>query len=783
MLRNYLVVAVRNLLRHKVYSAINVCGLCIGLASCGLVLLLVQHELSYDRFHSHRDSIHRVLRGTSATTPYALGQVLVKSFPEDLEVVRLARSWRRQVERGDKRFVEEGFVYADASFFEIFSFPLAQGDRSEALRQPFTVVITQAIARKYFGDADPMGKTLTIGGDHDYVVSGVAHDAPSNSHFRFDLVATLVGAEAVLPRISLGHWGMSNFYTYLLLRDPGEAAELEPRLSDAIVGPMKAKNPELSPPTLRLQSVKDIHLSGGYIKHDIAPQSDVTYVAIWTGVACLILLIGVINFVNLTTARSVARVKEVGIRKVVGARRKQLVWQFLGESVIITGVAFLAALALVDLFLPLFRDISGRPLPDTWEGNWAFLGAFGGISLLTGLAAGCYPGLWLSSFQPARILRGRAGVTPGGTATRRALVVAQFAISIALIICAAIVHRQVNFLKTKRLGFNTDLVMATGTPPDRETFKSRVAMLASVTSVTSASHLPPGGLGLRQIYRLPGSDEDLWINTLHVDQDYFRTLGVPLAEGRVFRADLPTDRKATMVLNESAVKHLGLETPLGTLIRSTQLGGEGSVIGVVKDFHLEPLYQSIRPTVFLFQPNGAWRIAIRIARNENLAHAVSLIEQKWEEHAPEEVFEYHFLDDRIEAQYRNEEKAGRTVSGFSALALVVSCLGLLGLSSCTIGSRVKEIGIRRAMGAQAASIAFLLTKGFIAVVVAANAFAWPIAYFAMGRWLQHFPYRTELGLSVFLIGGLIALLLAIATVSYQAIKAALRNPVDALRCE
>ena len=789
MFRNYLTVALRNLFRQKLYSSVNILGLAVGMACCTLILLFVRDEWRYDRYHPHSERIYRVTRsGKTARTPFPLADVVRGDFPEVRQVVRFSFLWQRTVGHGNKRFKEEAFVYADPNVFEVFAFPLAKGNPQRALEKPLSIVITQEMARKYFGEGDPLGKVLRVENRHDYTVTGVLEDIPENSHFRFDFMATLVGCEQVFWKGMLEQWGAENFFTYLLVAEGTDAGGLGKRITDVIAPHVRKHSSDLSAPELQLQRLLDIHLFSGDFGWDIAPQGNIAHVGIFSAIAVFVLLLGCINFVNLATARSLRRAWEVGLRKVVGASRRQLIGQFLGEAFLLSGIAFLLALALVELALPGFNAFTGKSLALFSSGNRAVLVALLGIGLFTGLLSGSYPAFYLSGFRPAAVLKDRLASGRRGLLLRRALVVFQFCIAIALVIGTAVIYGQLRFLRSSDLGFRSDHVLVVDTPyspSDRErneAFGSRLMQSPNVVSVTRANLVPSDDLGVSSTFQVEGGDQKVWLRCVQVWYGYFRTFGIDVVAGRSFSPDMATDEETGIMLNESAVRALGLEQPLETRIRSGLRGNMCRVVGVVRDVHFESLYNRIRPMAFQMHTSSAWKMAVRI-RPENVPETLAFVREKWTQAAPEEVFDYRFVDESFDRRYRSEEKAVQAVGVFTALAVCVACLGLFGLVAYTVDSRTREIGIRKVLGASAPNIVLLLSKEFIILVALANVVAWPVAYFAMQRWLQRFAYQVDLGIWTFVVSGALALAVALATVSAQAVRAALANPVDAMRYE
>ena len=783
MLGNYLKVAVRHLLRHRLYSLINIAGLAVGMAACILILLLVRDELSYDRHHEKADQIYRVLQGRSARTSYPPGAILRDAVPEVVEMVRLCK-WGRLVSYSEKRFEEQDFIYADPNVFAVFTFPLLKGDPQTALAEPFSIVITEEMARKYFGDEDPVGKVLRTDNKHDYTVTGVLEKMPRASHFTFDFLATFVGAEKVFYENMLTHWGVSNFYTYLVLHESSSIPALEEKMSALIAPVIEEKHPELTPPHLVLQPLLDTHLHSANLWGDIEVQGNITWVYVFSAIAAVILLIACINFTNLSTARSVERMREVGMRKVVGACRRHLVGQFMGESVFLTFIALLIGLALVELFLPFFNTLVDKKLGLFAGESRGVLWGLVGIALCVGIAAGSYPALYLSAFRPVEVLEGKVRSGRGGLLFRRGLVLLQFAISIALIAGTGVVYRQMEFMRHKDLGFDKEHVavveMSGG---DIELFKAEVAQHPGIVSLAGASDVPPDSY-FRSAPIIPegASERTKWARLIVVDYDLIETLGLALVAGRAFSSAFGTDEEEGLILTEAAVAALGWESPEAALGKRCQIDGERTVVGVLKDFHFESLHAPVSPMAFEVRPSSTWLLVVRM-RGDRIPETLDFLKGKWAAQFPDWPFDYWFVDQSFDRAYRAEERTGRVAGGAALLTIFVACLGLFGLASFTAEQRTKEIGIRKVLGASVPGIVALLSKEVSWLVIGANAVAWPVAYLAMDRWLQEFAYRIDPGVEIFALGGLLALAIAWLTVGWQAVRAALTNPVEALRYE
>ena len=798
MFKNYLKIALRMLKRHKTYSFINIAGLAIGLACCLLILLYVQYERSYDRYHENADLIYRVVeeldffgnKSHMAITPASFAPAMKNEFPEVKDAVRFMKGNFSEdkvlVTHGTDNYYEDKWYFADHSVFEIFTFPLVKGDPKTALKEPFTVVLSEEKARKYFGDEDPVGKILTLNDRYsqsDFTVNGVLKEIPENSHFRFDFLASFSTMDKRFPEW-VQNWFNHMYYTYLLLDGNSSPEALEGKFTDLVIKHAgKQAGAVLKP---HLQPLTSIHLYS-HLESEIEANSDAAYVYIFAAVALFILMIACINFMNLATARSSYRTREVGMRKVVGARRSQLVRQFLGESILFSFIALPLAVVMMELLLPAFRAFTDRDLGFNYLNNWPILFILIGITLVVGCVSGIYPALFLSAFKPIKVLKGKLSSGSRGISLRRGLIVFQFAVSIILITATGIVLSQVRYIRTTKLGFNKDQVLVLNIKDKElrtkyEVIKAELSKNPSILKVTASSGIP-GRVSHNWFFRTEGLQEkkekpSMWV--MMVDHDFIQTLGMEIVEGRDFSRSFTTDEKDAIILNESAVKKYGWGSPLGRNIKTEN--NDGYVIGVVKDFHFKSFYQQIEPVMIYISPRYFEFMSVRIVA-DRIPEAIAFLKTEWKELAPNRPLDYFFLDDDFDKVYRQEKRAGKIFGYFSVLAIFVACLGLFGLAAFTAEQRTKEIGIRKVLGAKTSNIVTLLNKEFIKWVLMANLIAWPVAYYAMSRWLQSFAYRTSIGPGVFVFSAVVALLIALLTVSSQAIKAAIANPANALRYE
>ncbi len=784
MLKSYFKIAIRTIRRHKAYAFINVTGLAVGMACCLLILLFVREELSYDRFHEKADRIYRVTWdigkfGKTAAVPASMISRFRENFPEVEAATHLTQQ-RTVIRHNEEWMEEERFYYTDDALFDVFTFPLIAGNPETALREPNTIVLTASTAQRYFGDQNPMGQTIRLHDGTDLRVTGVAKDVPSNAHFTFDALIsliTLTGAEGLsVHDQKLGFQG----WQYLLLTTPEAAATVDAKLdeimsrdSDAVVAYFGWY---FDKSTFDLQRLTDIHLYSN-LSGEAEPNSDIQYLYIFSLIALFILLLACINYMNLTTARSVNRGKEVGVRKVIGAQRGQLARQFLSESLVLSLGALVLAVVLLEVLLPVFNQLLGK----TYTLSYApeTLGLFVAVALLTGLFAGSYPAFYLARLTPVRMLRGQS--SHGGGWLRKTLVTFQFAISIVLIIATLVMQHQLSYLQNKRLGYDTEQILQIplrGNLTDQASvYKEELSRLPGVVKVSLASGVPGRG-GFVTSY---GDDDPQRVRLLFGDADYLETMGMTLVDGRNFDPERSADTTGFLI-NELGARHMGLTDKLG------QTGAEGFwkqadiPLGIVSDFHTSSLHEPIIPTVIVMD-DGQYRSAVLRLEAQRVAETLAALEAMWPRFVPDEPFEYLFLDALLADQYRAEQRLGRLFIAFSLLAILIACLGLFGLVAFTAEQRTKEIGIRKVFGATVASLVTLLSKDFLKLVVVAAVVAAPIAYLAVNRWLQDFAYRVEISWWIFLMAGLTALGIALLTVAYQAIKAALADPVESLRYE
>ncbi len=804
MIFNYLKTTLRNVKRYPTYSFINITGLAIGMACVILILLFIQDELSYDRYHEKAARICRVvdsfdvaggLEREFALTSAPFAPNLKQDFPEVEDAVRLLTR-RHMVTYQDKKYYEDFLFYVDASVFNIFTFPLAAGNPETALAAPNTIVISESTALKYFGKDDPVNKTLNIN-DQDYVVTGVMKDMPKNSHFYAQIFASMKTHEKdpELQEQFFQSWARHEFYTYLLLHEDYSPEDLQAKLPAFIekYAAQEIKTILGGRLSSRLQPLKSIHLHS-HLQMEINPNGDIKYVSIFSVIALFILLIACVNFINLATARSVNRSKEVGLRKVVGASRYQLIQQFLGESLFFTLFAFILALFVIVLVLPPFNSLTGKEITTNYLTHFTLLGSVGLLLVFVGLLSGSYPAFFASRYQPSNVLKKTVNIRSGKSCLRKGLVVFQFTISIVLFIATAVVLDQLDFLRNRKLGFNKEHVIvipirSNSIRKNAEAIKAELMQNPNITSGTITIGVP-GGIVAGDAIKLVTEEgkQTLTLRMIYADHDYVKTMGMEIVQGRDFSKSMSTDATEAFLINEAAVQELQLKNPLETQF---EWGGEeydygihkkGRVIGVVKDFQFQSLRDAINPLIIHIWPQNTFVFAIRI-RPDDIPGTVAFIESQWKDLDPAHPFEYSFMDETFDRIYRSEEKLGKIFGVFSMLAIFIAALGLFGLSLFMVEQRTKEIGVRKVLGASVGNIFTLLSKEFTILVLLANLFGWPVAYFLMHNWLENFAYRVNIGFWIFIIAAIVAFVIALVTISFQAMKAALTNPIESLRYE
>jgi putative ABC transport system permease protein len=788
MIHNYLKIALRNIKRHKGYAFMNISGLAVGMACCILILLYVKYELSYDRYHTQADHIYRILIGREgfidrpfAGSPPRLASALEDNFPEVIRACRV-KNEVTSVRYKTQFFQETRFYFVDPDFLEIFDFPLMSGNQKTAFEEPSSILITREMAQKYFGNEDPIGQVVscnTYGQSRDYRVTGVLDNVPENSHFHFDFLAPMSSLGVLRGEDYIRSWNNNAFKTYLQIAGSSSPEELEAKVEDLFVGKIPWK------PDITLENVKDIHLfSKADPNMEFEPNSDVRYLYFFSAIALFILLIACINHINLATARSARRAREIGIRKVVGAQKSQIARQFFFEALLLSLMAFLLSILLAGLFLPTFRSLVGSELKAPLS-SLAVLSGYLGIMLFTGIVSGVYPALFLSSFRPISVLKTR--FHRGGKNKpffRNILVVFQFAISAALIVSTITISNQLRYIQNKKMGFNKDYVVTSkigdqGLRENNSPLKTELMNYPNILAVsTSSGLLTDIGWGVGPDWEGKPQDLNPMFYKIGVDFNFLDLYEMDILAGRKFAKEYATDEIEAVLLNETALKETDWEDPIGRRFDG------GTVVGIVQDFHFEPLREVIKPIFFrvMTDDDRSFFLSVRI-KCEDIPVTLAFIEKTWKEFSPDYPFSYTFVDSAIESLYRTEQRIGKAIKYFSLIAIFISCLGLFGLISFTVEQRTKEIGIRKIMGASVPKIVVMLSSDFAKLVFLANITAWPITYYFMSRWLEGFAYRTALSPWIFLLTGVMTLIIALMTIGLQSIKAATANPVDSLRYE
>lgn len=793
---SHIAIALRHMSRYRGYTAINVLGLAVGLVCAILVFLYVRYELSYDRYHEKADRIYRVTLNDSARSPRELGPMLQADFPEIQHFARMLPTIGTWImKHGDRVYYEKNVYWVNNELFDVFTIPLVRGDPSHALEAPYTVVISEDTARRYFGDEDPMGKTIIA--DNGYLlltVTGVMENFPENAHFHADfLISLATGYEKFgwsgYPEI----WYVTLFYTYIVLPEGHPPSETQRKLPGFVEKHVDASYLEnLGRFELMLQPVTDIHLYS-HLEHEHGANTDVTYVYILIAIGLFILVIASVNYVNLSTAQFVHRAREIGMRKVLGASRGQLIGQCLGESVLMTSAALLIALVAVYFIAPYFDALLGQPVASALSLHPLWWLALPAVAILIGLLSGTYPALVFSSMRAIPGLKEGRPFLPGGAWSKKILVVFQFAISTALIIGTGILFSQLNFIQNKKLGFEKDQVIMISTVEEvavnYQPWKDVLLQYAGVEGVSQAITLPGlfgtiGRTSTGTMQRVEDPDHVRHdVQGFQAAVDFVETMGLELLAGRSHRGAFRNDTEwRNIVINEAALRVLGWETPeeaIGQQIRFAS-GYTHTVVGVVRDFHFRTLHLPIEPLV-LFHGTGL-HLVVRI-QPEDIGRTLEYIEGAWSEFFPDFPFAFSFLDEDIDRLYRNEMRIGYFFGVFALVAVFLTCLGLVALVSFTVERRIREIGIRKALGASLRRLLAMLSAEFVGLVLVANLVAWPAAWLIMGRWLENFAYRAEFGWGIFFVSGGAALLITVMTIGYHVIRAAMANPAEVPRSE
>jgi putative ABC transport system permease protein len=809
MLKNYFKIAFRNLWKNKGYSAINIFGLAIGIATCLLISLYVMDELSYDKYNKNADRIYRINANIKfggdeqnlAVCPDPMAFTMVKDYPEVENAVRFRGYGPSLVKKGNENIKEERIIYTDSTLFDVFTLPMIEGNPKKALTEPNSVVITEKVAKKYFGTTHAIGKVLRFDNKNDYKITAVIKDVPENSHFNFDFFIALAGVQEANQNI----WLSFNFNTYLLLRKDADVKSFQKKFDQILAKYMFPQAEQLlhinkedfkksgNFVNLSLIPLTDIHLRSDRVA-ELAPNNDVQVVYIFSIIAIFILLVACVNFMNLSTARSANRAKEVGVRKVLGTQRKNLVSQFLTEAVVMSLIAFVFAIAIAFLLLPYLNQLALKQLTLSVSDHPYLLPLLVTFAIMVGLLAGSYPAWYLSAFRPIQVLKGTVSAGFKRSYLRSGLVVFQFFISITLIIATIIIYNQLNYIRNRKLGFNKEQVLlvrdAYALDRQAESFKQEVLKYPEIISGTKSGYLPVSNSGRdnESLFAEGHIENDKAVATQFwtVDHDYLKTMGMQIVEGRDFNKEFATDSSA-IILNETAVKLFGFSgNPIGRKVTelidlNAKTTRDFTVIGVVKNFNFESLRQNIG-ALCMKVGNSTGTISFRM-RTTDATQTIGHIKSIWKKIAPNEPFTYSFLNEEFDNMYRSEERSGKIFISFAVLAILIACLGLFGLAAYAAEQRTKEIGIRKVLGATVSNIVGMLSKDFLKLVLLASLIAFPVSWWIMNKWLQDFAYRIHISWWVFVLATAMAFSIAIITVSFQAIKAALTNPVKNLRTE
>lgn len=793
MIKNYLKMGLRRFNRHRGYTFINMFGLTVGIACCLVIFLYVSDEMSYDKYHDNLDRIYRVgVRISSATTSgegsaqvcAPVARVLRENFPQVEAVAQAFKVRGGLTERGEKKFYENTRIFADTELFEILTIPFLQGDARTSLDRPYTIVLSERMVKKYFGQQDALGQTISIN-SRDYEITGIVADSPHNTHFKYDYFISMKTLEGRYP---FDAWLLSNFYVYIKLKPNMDITNIAAQME--LIGETYIPKEMITPGdkiAYFLQPVADIHLLS-HLRNEPEPCMNPFYLYIFSAIGLFVLLIACMNFINLSTARSTKRAKEVGVRKVIGAKRGQLVRQFFGESAVIIVMALLSALILISGILPLVNSISGKTFEKTDLLHPSVLLLMLVLVMFVGFTASAYPSLVLASFQPVKALRANFRSGRRGSSLRKLLVISQFAISIALIAGTLIVYRQINFMKSQYLGFdrNQKIIVpvrgAISIEENYEAVKEAFMQHLSITGASVSSKIPGQRLDRWDTKVIGGGEEQSRVlNHLYVGPDFLKEYRITLVAGRLFNKEMSTDPKETFVLSQTAVEEYGW-TPEEALGKRLESIFPATVIGVVEDFHYQGLQTTIEPLAIAWRPE-MFRLITLGFTTESLPDTLAFTKRKWEELFPGHPFDYYFLDSYFDRQYQSEERIGKMFTVFTVLGVIIACLGLFGLASFTAEQKTKEIGIRKVLGASVPEILIMLSKEFIKWVLIANVIAWPVIYLAMNSWLENFAYRVNVNLGILIASAALAAAIAFITISYQSLKASLANPVNALRYE
>lgn len=802
---SYVKTGIRNLLKYKFYSFINILGLAIGIAGSLLIILYVSNELSYDKFNKDYERIYRIgvngkVRGepiNMAVSCAPMAKALLSDFPEVEQTTRLTRMGDWLIGSGDRKFNEENFLFADSTFFDVFSFKLIKGDPKKVLNRPKTMVMTQTAVKKYFGNEDPIGKSIRVENDTTlFEITGIMEDLPVNSHFHFQLLGSTIS----YPRQSENPvWVSNNFYNYVKLKEGTNPKEFEKKLRILItkyIGPQLKQFLNISIEEFEksggsynffIQPLADIHLKSK-LQYELEPNGNMLYVYIFSVVALLILLIACINFMNLATARSATRAKEVGLRKVVGSDRGKLISQFLTESILVSFIALILSLLIVELTLPSFNALLDIKLSMGYFSTWYTVPALIGFAVFIGLISGSYPSFFLASFNPISVLKGKLKAGAKSSGLRTTLVISQFTVSIVILLATSVVYLQLRYMQNYNMGFVKEnkivIKRSDGLKKNMDTFKQEAIKIPGVISVANANAIPGRNYSLNA-FLLEGDANTGTTYTLQqgfISPGFEKTLGLELVEGRFLDANIPTDSNAAVV-SQATVKALELDKPLQHRLMSPgQPPRYWQIVGVVKDFHIESLRKNLAPVALTFMPGNFEGVVVASIEPGSEQSAINGMKEIWSR-LSEFPFEYYFLDDSLNKMYKGEQRTGIILISFSILAIIISCLGLLGMVSFTTSLRTKEIAIRKTLGAEERTIITILSSETLRMIIISTVIAWIISWYALNKWLQNFAYHTKINPVIFFVVPIIITVISLITISFEVYKATLRNPADVLKYE
>jgi len=790
MIKKNFIIALRSLINHRKYALINIFGLAIGLACFVLITIWVQDELSYDNFHEDADNVHIVFRKENdkraAASSKLLAPAIKEEIPEVLEAtcfMPVPDNFSSLIQYKEQSFVEK-IAMSDKHFFNVFTFPLLKGDPSSVFTDPNSVLITERISKKYFGEEEAMGKSLSItifGQKKLLEVRGVLENIPHNSHIQTELILPIEFINS-FGITEMDVWTNYNPTTYIRAQNNVSIAQLEEKITACKQKHFLEENVSYS-----VLPITKIHLNTSNVEF-FSSTGDIKYVYIFSAIAVIILLIACMNYMNLSNALSLKRSKEIGIKKILGSKRSQVIQQYFGETFILVFIALIFSILLVQICLPILNHLSAKSLSVPYTSP-QFIFTLLGIVLATSLISGIYPALFVSGFQPIKVLKGKFVSSPRSTNIRKGLIVFQFVLSILIIIGTIAVSRQLKFIQNTNLGYNKEHVVCAQIKGDisnnYEAFKNEILQSGNVLNVSRSANMGTGGMGNTSGINWPGKQEKYKSWVLHVDDEFAKTYGIQMNEGRFYSREFATDLPRGFVINQTAANEMGIENPIGHEL--TMWGRKGTIIGVTNDFHFSSLHNKIEPLIFRIpdpkEANMSYTaLSMRIQPN-SLPQSLDYIEKIWKSFFPDENFDYHFIDDKLKANYKAEARMGTLFKYFSFLVIFIACLGLYGLTAFTIEQKSKEIGLYKVLGATVPDVMMLFSKGYVFWILTANIIATPIAYYAMNKWLENFAYKTTLSWWIFALAGVLALGIALLTVSWQSWRAATRNPVEALRYE